>query len=67
MIVRTSSFCTDGTCVGVAIEHDAVHVVDTKTEDTSTLRFTLSEWSAFVAGVKAGEFDLASTSASQIG
>ncbi|MDD7941524.1 DUF397 domain-containing protein [Actinomycetospora lutea] len=56
MIVRTSSFCTDGSCVGVALDQDEVRVVDTKSSEA--LRFTPAEWSAFVAGVKAGEFDL---------
>jgi hypothetical protein len=56
VVVRTSSFCSDGTCVGVAIEGDEVRVVDTKSSET--LRFTPDEWAAFVAGVKAGEFDL---------
>lgn len=60
MIVRTSSFCSDGTCVGVAIDHDEVRVVDTKNGDAAGLRFTPAEWAAFVAGVKAGEFDIPS-------
>ncbi|WP_433785136.1 DUF397 domain-containing protein [Actinomycetospora sp. CA-101289] len=54
----TSSFCTDGGCVGVAIEAGEVRVVDTKSGDAPALRFTPAEWAAFVAGVKAGEFDL---------
>lgn len=54
--MRTSSFCSDGECVGVAIEGDEVQVVDTKSD--GALRFTAAEWRAFVAGVKAGEFDL---------
>ncbi|WP_328303161.1 DUF397 domain-containing protein [Actinomycetospora sp. NBC_00405] len=54
--MRTSSFCSDGSCVGVAIGADGVRVVDTKTD--GALSFTASEWAAFVAGVKAGEFDL---------
>ncbi len=56
---RTSSFCTEGGCVGVAMEPDQVRVVDTKSGDAPALRFTPAEWAAFVAGVKAGEFDLA--------
>lgn len=56
--MRTSSFCSDGSCVGVAIEPGEVTVVDTKSGDASALRFTPGEWAAFVAGVKAGEFDL---------
>ena len=53
----TSSFCTDGGCVGVAVEQDSVRVRDTKGAGPA-LRFTPAEWAAFVAGVKAGEFDL---------
>ena len=55
--VRTSSFCTDGGCVGVVLD-DEVTVVDTKTATGPELRFTRAEWVAFVAGVKNGEFDL---------
>ena len=54
--MRTSSFCSDGSCVGVAIGPGEVRVVDTKSSEA--LRFTPEEWAAFVAGVKAGEFDL---------
>jgi hypothetical protein len=57
-VVRTSSYCSDGACVGVAIDAGEVTVVDTKSGDASALRFTPAEWAAFVAGVKAGEFDL---------
>lgn len=56
LVVRTSSFCSDGGCVGVAIDGDEVRVVDTKSSEA--LSFTPAEWAAFVAGVKAGEFDL---------
>jgi hypothetical protein len=41
------------------MEPDQVRVVDTKSGDAPALRFTPAEWAAFVAGVKAGEFDLA--------
>lgn len=57
-VVRTSSHCSDGACVGVAIDRGEVTVVDTKAGEGPTLRFTPAEWAAFVAGVKAGEFDL---------
>lgn len=56
VLVKTSSFCSHGACVGVAIEGEEVRVVDTKS--SAALRFTPAEWAAFVAGVKAGEFDL---------
>jgi hypothetical protein len=55
--VRISSFCSGGSCVGVELMPDGVSVVDTKASGPA-LRFTPDEWSAFVAGVKAGEFDL---------
>ncbi|GAA4876159.1 DUF397 domain-containing protein [Actinomycetospora straminea] len=55
-VLVTSSFCSDGSCVGVAIGDGEVRVVDTKSSEA--LRFTPGEWAAFVAGVKAGEFDL---------
>ncbi|WP_345420324.1 DUF397 domain-containing protein [Actinomycetospora chlora] len=54
--------CSTGSCVGVAFGPDCVQVVDTKADDGPTLSFTPAEWSAFVAGVKAGEFDLSSQS-----
>jgi hypothetical protein len=53
-----SSFCSGGGCVGVAVDHHEVSVIDTKVGEPSALRFTPTEWAAFVAGVKAGEFDL---------
>ncbi|MHC1563292.1 DUF397 domain-containing protein [Actinomycetospora sp. C-140] len=56
--IKISSFCTEGGCVGVALDQDEVRVVDTKAADGAPLRFTAEEWAAFVAGVKAGEFDL---------
>lgn len=56
---RRSSFCTDAHgCVEVAIgADDAVRIRDSKT-GAAPLTFTPAEWLAFVAGVKAGEFDL---------
>lgn len=53
--IRVSSYCSGGACVGVALEGDAVVVVDTKTD--GALRFTPGAWAAFLAGVKSGEFD----------
>jgi hypothetical protein len=56
--VRISSFCSDRGCVGVTITSRDVQVVDTKTPLGPTLRFTPTEWKAFLAGVRNGEFDL---------
>lgn len=54
---RTSSFCSIGDCVEVgALPGGVVAVRDTK-DRGKELRFTTEEWSAFVSGVKAGEFD----------
>ncbi len=58
---RTSSFCSLGDCVEVGqLPGGAVAVRDTKDRERATsLVFTSEEWTAFVAGVKNGEFDLA--------
>ena len=55
---RVSSFCSFGNCVEVGRTSDgAVLVRDTKDRGQEALAFTDEEWAAFVAGVKAGEFD----------
>lgn len=55
---RKSSFCAVGACVEVAESSDGGFLVrDSKSEGGPVLRFTRDEWSAFVAGVRAGEFD----------
>lgn len=57
---KRSSFCEASGCVEVgamrAEEHDLVLVRDTL--GGPILTFTQEEWGAFIAGVKAGEFDL---------
>ena len=56
---RVSSFCSFGNCVEVGRNDEgAVLVRDTKDRAQQALTFTDEEWVAFVAGVKAGEFDL---------
>jgi len=54
---RKSSNSGDGECVEVAIAVGAVGVRDSKNPDAGTLVFTAGEWSAFIRGVKSGEFD----------
>lgn len=55
---RISSFCTGGGCVEVGrLPGGAVAVRDGKDAECAPLVFTPEEWAAFVAGVKAGEFD----------
>lgn len=58
---KISSFCSMGSCVEVGRSTDGVVLVrDTKDRGQQALAFTDDEWGAFVAGVKAGEFDFAS-------
>ncbi|MEU5878136.1 DUF397 domain-containing protein [Spirillospora sp. NPDC047279] len=58
---RQSSACSDGcggACVEVAINLPGIVALrDSKTD--TTVQFTPEEWGAFLAGVKAGEFDIA--------
>lgn len=55
---RKSSFCALSSCVEVASADDLVLVRDTKDRTKPPHEFTPAGWSAFVAGVKAGEFDI---------
>jgi uncharacterized protein DUF397 len=56
---RTSTACDTGACVGVAFQEDGnILVQNTTTRAHEPLTFTRREWAAFVAGVKAGEFDV---------
>lgn len=57
---RKSSASNPDQCVEVAFIDDEVLVRDSKSPDDAMLRFTPSEWKAFVIGVNRGEFDLAS-------
>lgn len=56
---KISSFCNFGGCVEVGQAPDGTVVVrDTKDPQRArSLTFTQEEWTAFVRGVKAGEFD----------
>jgi hypothetical protein len=56
---RISSFSTGGNCVEVGqLEDGSVAVRHSKLTGTGgSLTFTGDEWAAFIAGVKAGEFD----------
>ncbi|MGH3493473.1 MAG: DUF397 domain-containing protein [Sciscionella sp.] len=56
---RKSSFSSSQTnCVEVApLDDGGVMVRDTKDRNLQAHRYTHDEWVAFVAGVKAGEFD----------
>ena len=56
---KSSRSSGNGNCVEVAVVDEAVAVRDTKDRSGPMLVFTPAEWRAFVAGAKAGEFDLA--------
>lgn len=51
-----STYCTENGCVEVALGE--VVLRDSKNPDGPVLRFTYSEWGAFLAGVRDGQFDL---------
>lgn len=57
-----SSFCEANACVEVGVADvklpSFVYVRDSKDPGGPVLRFNADEWSAFLAGAKAGEFDL---------
>ncbi len=54
---RSSAACADNACVEVADAGETIYVRDGKVPDDGVLRFTRSEWDAFLTGVKAGDFD----------
>ena len=54
---RRASFCAANGCVEVAMTGDRIMVRDSKLRDSPVLTFDAQEWTAFVRGVKAGEFD----------
>jgi Domain of unknown function (DUF397) len=59
---RTSTYSANGsTCVEVARNVPGIVAVrDSNDQDGPSLVFSPAEWRAFAAGVKAGEFDMAS-------
>lgn len=60
-LFEKSTFSASCNCVEVGISSNSIYVRDSKSEgfeDRAMLQFTPSEWSAFLLGVKAGQFDL---------
>lgn len=56
---RKSTFSNNGACVEVApVTGGGVALRDSKDRGGAVLRFSAVEWAAFVAGVRADEFDL---------
>ncbi|MFD0892519.1 DUF397 domain-containing protein [Luteolibacter ambystomatis] len=59
---KVSSFSKDSLrrlCVGVKMQGEKIIVGNTKIPG-KTVSFTEDEWEAFIAGVKLGEFEIAS-------
>jgi len=54
---RVSSKCDAGTCVGVARQGEFVIIGNTAEPGGPVSKFSLEKWSAFLAGVKLGDFD----------
>lgn len=57
---RASSFCgPNGPCVEFAkLPNGEINVRDSKDPSGPVLHYTPAEWKAFIAGAKAGEFDV---------
>jgi Domain of unknown function (DUF397) len=56
--VKSSLSFANGDCVEVASLADGrIAVRDSKDTEGPVLRFTSSEWNAFIGGVRNGEFD----------
>lgn len=47
-----------GHCVEVAETPATIHVRDSKDKSGPVLRFAAPDWTAFIDGVRSGEFDL---------
>ena len=54
---RRSSLCVNAGCVEIGTVGGQVLVRDSKLAASPVLTYTRDEWRAFLAGVKAGEFD----------
>jgi hypothetical protein len=56
--VKSSLSVYNGNCVEVAgLADDAIYVRDSKHRRGAVLRFTPTEWDAFIGGVQLGEFN----------
>ena len=56
--IKSSLSFSNGNCVEVAsLPHGEIGVRDSKDSQGPVLRFTSSEWHAFLKGVRNGEFD----------
>jgi hypothetical protein len=55
---RHSSYCGTNACVEIAHFAGKVLIRDSKTPESAPIAFDLPEWTAFLQGVRAGEFSL---------
>ena len=54
-----SSYChTSSCCVELMISDEQVHMRSSVTPERGVLSFSADSWTQFIAGVRAGEFDL---------
>lgn len=53
-----STFCDSVTCVEVAVSDGVVLVRDSKDPSLAPFAYSINEWTAFIAGVRAGQFDV---------
>jgi Domain of unknown function (DUF397) len=58
---QRSRHCDAGQCVEAALIDGDVVVRDSKDPDGPILQFTASEWTAFLAGVRDGDFQFGNT------
>lgn len=54
----TSSRCDSGACVQVRLTEDAVAMRDSKSTEGPVLQFSADTWNQFLAGVRAGDFQV---------
>jgi uncharacterized protein DUF397 len=58
---RRSRRCDTGHCIEAALVGQEVAVRDSKDPNGPILRFSMDEWSSFVAGVREGDFHFTNT------
>lgn len=54
---RVARLCNGGACVRVAADGETVLIGDSKDPDGAVLTYSRSEWTAFVEGIRQGDFD----------
>jgi hypothetical protein len=57
LLWRTATASQGGNCVQVATAYESIAVRNSREPHGPVLLFTRAEWSAFVDGVRRGEFD----------